>query len=429
MGMFKHTRHGEVPPARRVRPGAGDQPRHDGGAGQASPPIVHGLTGLRFLAALVVFVSHFPELVPISGLRTGFVEQGAAGVTIFFVLSGFVLTYNYFDVFRSTARGTASFMRARLARIAPTNTVALLVVTPIVLVVATSPPSFGSWVVNLLMLQSLLPVKAMNLWNIPAWSISAELVFYVLFPLFVWLVLRRVQRRQLALAGLLFAIQVIAYCAVAVVLERRLLATGKDPVDISLMLERVKFFPGLRIWEFFIGCALGSAFVLGRRAGRRTALSTFDHRSSRNAALVAAATLMVVLLFVAAAADPASTGLATHLASSGLYLSYTPVAFLVVAAVAWGPSLVTPLVEHRWMRTMGEASLSFYLLQWPLALIAAEISHSVWIALVVLVVLVVISLLSHRWLEVPARAWLRGRRPAVTPPTSPTGPTPSRASA
>ena len=60
---------------------------------------IDALTGLRFFAALIVAVSHFPQIIPIDGLHVALERQGAAGVTIFFVLSGFVLTYNYADTF------------------------------------------------------------------------------------------------------------------------------------------------------------------------------------------------------------------------------------------------------------------------------------------------------------------------------------------
>ena len=75
--------------------------------GRAAPrPTLHALTGLRFFAALLVVFSHFPELIPISSLHAGLDRQGAAGVTIFFVLSGFVLTYRYADTFATSTAAT-----------------------------------------------------------------------------------------------------------------------------------------------------------------------------------------------------------------------------------------------------------------------------------------------------------------------------------
>lgn len=54
------------------------------------------LTGIRFYAVLLVFVTHVTELPGLEWLRTFhfFKVTGQAGVSVFFVLSGFILTYN-----------------------------------------------------------------------------------------------------------------------------------------------------------------------------------------------------------------------------------------------------------------------------------------------------------------------------------------------
>ena len=61
------------------------------------------LTGIRFYAALLVYLSHVP-IIPggesLVGQRLLF-NAGVVGVSFFFVLSGFILTYNYADVFRT----------------------------------------------------------------------------------------------------------------------------------------------------------------------------------------------------------------------------------------------------------------------------------------------------------------------------------------
>jgi peptidoglycan/LPS O-acetylase OafA/YrhL len=58
------------------------------------PAPIPALTGMRFVAALMVFVSHYG--VPgISGVPALVASFGYVGVTFFFILSGFVLTYNH----------------------------------------------------------------------------------------------------------------------------------------------------------------------------------------------------------------------------------------------------------------------------------------------------------------------------------------------
>src|SRR6478752_7231975 len=81
------------------------------------------LTGLRFVAALLVVLFHYQFLVPglaqsaVPGARV--IQAGFVGVSIFFVLSGFILAYTYLDP-DGTMRSTVSaFWHARFARIYP----------------------------------------------------------------------------------------------------------------------------------------------------------------------------------------------------------------------------------------------------------------------------------------------------------------------
>ena len=65
-------------------------------------PELPALTGIRFYAAILVYLSHVP-LIPGMGKLAGdnlIFNAGVVGVSFFFVLSGFILTYNYADLLR-----------------------------------------------------------------------------------------------------------------------------------------------------------------------------------------------------------------------------------------------------------------------------------------------------------------------------------------
>ena len=104
-----------------------------------APASIPALTGLRFVAALWVVISHYGlALAYPPGLReVG--AQGGAAVSLFFVLSGFVLTYNYADWFRDDCARVGRFAWARFTRICPMHLVALLAMTPIALAGAGRP--------------------------------------------------------------------------------------------------------------------------------------------------------------------------------------------------------------------------------------------------------------------------------------------------
>ncbi len=145
------------------------------------------LTSLRFFAATMIVVHHskgvlwvskdfFPHLL---------LNQG---VSFFFVLSGFILTYKYPSF--SNIKSILHFWGSRIARIWPAHAVAFLLWFMVFF-----PWSFqlikqdaNSWVAvaNLLMVHAWIPVKEVFFsFNEVSWSISTEFGFYLLFPFLI----------------------------------------------------------------------------------------------------------------------------------------------------------------------------------------------------------------------------------------------------
>ena len=86
------------------------------------------LTGLRFVAAFYVFLFHIHIRWPIADhpFAKKVLDQGAIGMSLFFILSGFILAYRYADG-RSTLK---DYLINRFARIYPICAVAALVTLP-----------------------------------------------------------------------------------------------------------------------------------------------------------------------------------------------------------------------------------------------------------------------------------------------------------
>jgi len=82
---------------------------------------IPALTGVRALAAYLVFISHFgyifDEYLPQSGQR--FFREFHIGVTIFFVLSGFLIAFRYYDNFSLDKLWFKKYLKNRVARIYP----------------------------------------------------------------------------------------------------------------------------------------------------------------------------------------------------------------------------------------------------------------------------------------------------------------------
>jgi peptidoglycan/LPS O-acetylase OafA/YrhL len=109
----------------------------DAGAGvlpsvRTTRPNIPALTGLRFFAAFCILFAHAVEWLAQfqdSQVRTNFTFVSIYGMPLFFVLSGFVIHYNYSHLFKSrlVARATAEFAAARFARLFPLYLCFLLV--------------------------------------------------------------------------------------------------------------------------------------------------------------------------------------------------------------------------------------------------------------------------------------------------------------
>ena len=155
-----------------------------------------GLTGLRFLAAFYVFVFHIHLRIPLGFLPAPFqtvISVGALGVTVFFVLSGFILTYSHIKDFSATqiptARYYSHFLFKRIARIYPAYLAGLL---SCILVSwwLQDLPSKTVVALDITMLESYVPWLSMKWYGGGAWSVSTEFFFYLLFPLLLPLLLR-----------------------------------------------------------------------------------------------------------------------------------------------------------------------------------------------------------------------------------------------
>ncbi len=82
---------------------------------------IPALTGVRALAAYLVFISHYAYIFDASFphfVRRFFLEFHI-GVTIFFVLSGFLIAFRYFDSFQLTSNWFKQYLKNRVARIYP----------------------------------------------------------------------------------------------------------------------------------------------------------------------------------------------------------------------------------------------------------------------------------------------------------------------
>jgi peptidoglycan/LPS O-acetylase OafA/YrhL len=365
-------------------------------------PHLRALTGLRFLAAFQVLAYHMlplPATTP--GWLRALVGNGYVGVGLFFVLSGFVLTYTYHDALRDGTATRRDFLVARVARLYPVYLLALLfALPPLFWLLARKGSAFDPWWlarilgVNAGLLQAWNPRMACVV-NCPAWSLSAEVFFYAAFLLVLPVMARWGVRRLLVAAACAWALSLVA--PVLYLALRPDGAAPATPHAFGTWLYVVKFNPLLRFPEFLIGVAAGRLFLLERRA-----------RPRLHAVVEVAAAALVAGVLVAGGRIP------FLLLHNGLL---APAFALLVYALARGAGPVSRVLSTSALTRLGEASFALYILHIPLAAWMARAYPALgvrtpaqpWSFAIYASVGVGLSLLVFRWVEEPARRALRRR--------------------
>jgi len=140
------------------------------------------LTGLRFIAALMIIIFHgngsFYSSQPLGSFS---LHQG---VSVFFILSGFILTYVYPQLRKEDV---LTFLKARIARIWPAHVAALVLCCLVLYEYVQLRGNFYYFLVSLTMIGTWIPHESfISKFNVPAWSIGTECFFYLCFPFLIY---------------------------------------------------------------------------------------------------------------------------------------------------------------------------------------------------------------------------------------------------
>lgn len=353
------------------------------------------LTGLRYFAALLVFLSHCAWEGKSQFIQTLF-KEGYVGVSFFFVLSGFVLSYSYGDRLKQGTLSKGKYLALRLARVMPMH---IATATPFLLFALHKGQAEPlKSLLNLCLLQSWIPSSP---WyyslNAPSWSLSDELFFYTTFIGLVFFSLR--QKIQLLCA--LFSCVFVSGLVCTVYLS-----------EIKLLGERTfanwlfYVFPGFRLLEFVVGMIV---FELWKR-------KVF---SSLKFAWLAFPALLCAMV-------------CGHLIPEAFRLSlyYLPfVTFLLISHLTENRSTSYSFFSSRPLVLLGEASFAFYLIHLPIIYLANRLlpslaNHPLLFSGLLFLVISIASVLVFLSLERPIEQRLKqlvvgaslfnGKRPPLT---------------
>jgi peptidoglycan/LPS O-acetylase OafA/YrhL len=337
----------------------------------ASQPLP-ALTGLRFFLALWVILHHLTGAgmmleVSARALPDGLyslIRGGYLAVTTFFVLSGFVLARSYAGT-RWDSQGLWRYAIGRVARVYPVYLLSLAVVAPFI--AADSAPGKPLLLaVHGLLLQGWLGHLPVN-WNTPAWSLSCEMFFYLIFPLAAVLLVRANWRGTLVAA------------AVACCLTRALWAAGV-PDEIK---------PLIHLSDFLMGIAASRAYDLILLRGKTPAGAWLYIPGG-----VLAAALIAWPQFLPPRVD--------------LNTALRPLNAILLIGLALGGGAAARLLSTPLAVYLGKSSYAMYILHVPLLWWYARWTRT-FSAPVYIGAVIAISVLVYGLLEEPANRWLRAR--------------------
>jgi len=335
------------------------------------------LASLRFFAALLVLFSHI-NLAPLTHNKTiqyvshNVFSLGFIGVSVFYVLSGFVISYA-----NDNWAGWKRYLIGRVSRIYPPH----LIVTLLFIVIFGETIRGWSdariWLANFTLMQSWFPYRDyVGSLNDVSWSLSVEIFFYVAF-----IFLRRLDDRQLYLL-----------CIASYVLN----------LTLECALQSKPFWPMLwlfgnepvaRLPEFLMGMTIYRIYKSGAAIPYWIANLDF---------------FVTYMLMVA-------TLSLLHFFGVNYIFFYSsvpaPFAYLMVISLALGGA--SRYMKNRVLVLLGEASFALYLIHKAMFRIGHELIHrfhtpaSLYVMLFVAIVAVAASVFFYLKVEVPVTRHVR----------------------
>ncbi|WMI69844.1 acyltransferase [Mangrovimonas sp. YM274] len=345
---------------------------------------VNQITFTRFIAAISIVVYHYgKDIFPFNLEVIGFLFKKAnVAVSYFFFLSGFVLVIAYSN---KTKINNFSFIKNRFARLYPVYLLAIILIVIYKAVVNFYNFDLKGMVLNLFMVQSWFPGKALA-FNVPAWSLSVEVFFYALFPFFFN---SFYNGNKLSKNYILI---IISFWVLSQILLHLYMMTDffEKFASTRVLHEFFHFFPLMHLNEFLIGNLAGFFF----KQNLKTWKKDYDKLILINLIL-----LLVFLKYV-------------HVFNyhNGLLL----ILFLpLVLLISLNSGKITSIFNKPSLIFLGEISYGIYILQLPIYIITFKVfkvlnlNNPTLHFYFYLILLIVLSSLSYKLIENPLREYIK----------------------
>lgn len=336
--------------------------------------MINSLTSLRLIFAMMVFGAHC--YIIDSFFDAHFFKEGFVGVSFFFVLSGFIIAYNYQEKLQERQITKRTFWVARIARIYPLHWLTLFLAASLggYVVCSGTADWWKHFLASLTLTNAYVPTSDYFFsFNSPSWSLCCEQLFYFCFPFLI--PLAKDWKRLLCLFAVLAVLTVVGMSF-----------TPEEYIKGYWYVNPIARFP-----DFIVGMLLFRVYIK---------IKDVKMGMIRGTLMEWLAIFMFFIFYLNAADAPKVYRYTCYY--------WVPVAVLILV-FALQKGWFSRLLSHRWLVTGGEISYSFYLihlfvLQWFVNWQKETSMQIPWyVAVPVLFCIVIaLSLLSYRCFEKPS---------------------------
>lgn len=361
-------------------------------------PPLPALTGIRTLLALSIVLFHFTP--PHLGLLYPFVDNGYVFVGVFFLISGYILTYNYAD--RAATLDKRKFWIARFARLYPIYLLALVVSVKMLQdewSVRSHAEFWKGVLLTPLLLQGWSPDLS-TFWNTVAWTLSCEVMLYAAFPWLIRIPWPKTAGRLIALILAIWALGMVPH-SLYLILNPDHLTGPVTRYSSTYLIRFLKYTPLPYTCTFLVGVALG----------KLQHLLSITERQRFALAFVSSGALLVVFY-----------GLVSHLPYLLMHGGLLIPLFAALVLGLSGNNPVSSVFAWRPLLIVGESSYCLYLLHFNVLILIRRFHLSQHLHLSALdpwfsyAFVILFSLAAYRFVENPSRRAILNRfspRPRV----------------
>jgi peptidoglycan/LPS O-acetylase OafA/YrhL len=371
-------------------------------------PALPALTGLRTLLALTILLFHFTpagltwERHPAITLYP-IINIGYVFVSFFFLISGFILSYNYAG--RPDPMNAVDFWMARLSRLYPVYALTLLISIPMLMTewaVRSRPNFWEGAIATPLLVQGFFPHLA-TFWTTVGWTLSCEVVLYLAFP---WLLKLRWPRSVPQLLALIIGLWIVGIIphSLYMIFNPDHFAHAADRYSDGTWINFLKYTPLPYLCTFLAGLTLG----------RLNEALSLDERTRATVGFAGFAAVWFACYHF-------TDRLPYVLVHGGLL---TPLFAAIILGLA-GPSPLASIFSWKPLVVVGASTYALYLLHFNVFLLLQK--NRVWERLglarfdpwISYVFVVLLALAVRQWVEHPAQVaignWWKRRRMTESP--------------